>query len=106
MNQMITDEPEKSVVQPAKPEPPVAEPSVTRGGAAGGSGWENPPLRWRAKRKAEVVLRMLRGESLDALSRQTAVPVPRLEEWRAQALGGLEQALQIRRRRSGATAAR
>lgn len=65
-------------------------------GAAGGSDLETPPLRWRAKRKAEVVLRLLRGESLDALSRQTAVPVPRLEEWRAQALGGLEQALQIR----------
>jgi len=73
----------------------VAEPSVARGGAAGGSGLENSPLRWRAKRKAEVVLRMLRGESLDTLSRQTAVPVPRLETWRTQALSGIEQALQI-----------
>lgn len=27
------------------------------------------------------MLRMLRGESLDALNRQTAAPVPRLEEW-------------------------
>ena len=96
MNQMITDEPEKSVVQPAKPEPPAAEPSVARGAAAGGSGLEIPPLRWRAKRKADVVLRLLRGEALDALSRQSAVPVPRLEEWRAQALAGMEQALQIR----------
>ncbi len=73
----------------------MAEPSVARGGAAGGSGLENSPLRWRAKRKAEVVLRSLRGESLDVLSRQTAVPVPRLEAWRAQALSGMEQALQI-----------
>jgi|GEM_PF-470721 len=96
MNHMSSPVAEKSAAQPARPEPPVAEPSVARGGAAGGSGLENPPLRWRAKRKAEVVLRMLRGESLDALSRQTAVPVPRLEEWRTQALGGLEQALQIR----------
>jgi hypothetical protein len=38
---------------------------------------------------------MLRGESLDALSRQTAVPVPRLETWRTQALGRMEQALQV-----------
>jgi len=53
-------------------------------------------LRWRAKRKAEVVLRILRGESLDLLSRPTAVPVPRLEEWPTQALSGMEQALQLR----------
>jgi hypothetical protein len=42
------------------------------------------------------VLRLLRGEALDALSRQTAVPVPRLEDWRQQALVGVDQALQIR----------
>ncbi len=36
--------------------------STVQAGAAGGSGLENPPLRWRAKRKAEVVLRMLRGQ--------------------------------------------
>ena len=42
------------------------------------------------------MLRLLRGEPLDALSRHTAVPVSRLEEWRAQALSGMEQALQIR----------
>jgi hypothetical protein len=57
---------------------------------------ETPPLRWRAKRKAEVVLRLLRGEPLDKISRETAVPVPRLEEWRTQALAGMEQALQAR----------
>ena len=53
-------------------------------------------MRWRAKRKAEVVLRLLRGEPLDKLSREMAVPIPRLEEWRAQALSGMEQALQAR----------
>ncbi len=95
MNQMSNQLVTKSADQPSRPEPPVAEPSVARGGAAGGSGLENSQLRWRAKRKAEVVLRLLRGESLDALSRQTAVPVPRLETWRTQALIGMEQALQI-----------
>jgi len=74
----------------------VAEPSVARGGAAGGSGLENFPLRWTAKRKADAVLRLLRGEALDALSRHTAVPVPRLEAWRTQALGGMEHALHAR----------
>ena len=48
------------------------------------------------KSKAEVVLRSLRGEALDALSRHTAVPVPRLEEWHERGLHGLEQALQTR----------
>lgn len=97
MNPVMTNPvAEKSPVQPARPELPVAEPSVARGGAAGSSGLEPPPLRWRAKRKAEVVLCLLRGEPLDALSRQTAVPIPRLEEWRTQALSGIEAALQLR----------
>jgi len=82
--------------QPSRPELPEAEPSAARGAASGSSGLETPPLRWRAKRKAEVVLRLLRGEALDTISRQTALPVPRLEEWRAQALAGMEQALQLR----------
>jgi len=93
---MIQMSPSDNVpLPPAKPELPVAEPSAARGVAAGSSGPETPPLRWRAKRKAEVVLRMLRGEPLDFLSRQTGVPVPRLEEWRAQAINGMEQALRV-----------
>ncbi len=32
---------------------------------------EKSVKRWSAKRKQEVVLRLLRGESLDALSRET-----------------------------------
>lgn len=88
--------PNQSAVQTNKPESLEAEPSAARGVASGDSGLETPPLRWRAKRKAEVVLRLLRGDALDTLSRQTAVPIPRLEEWRAQALAGMEQALQIR----------
>ena len=35
-----------------------------------------------SKRKVEIVLRMLRGESLDELSRELAVPASRLSEWR------------------------
>lgn len=42
------------------------------------------------------MLRLLRGEPLDKISREAAVPIPRLEEWRAQALAGMEQALQAR----------
>jgi hypothetical protein len=49
-------------------------------------------------RKREVVLRLLRGESAEALSRELAVPVYRLERWRERAVGGLDAAL---RERSG-----
>ena len=40
------------------------------------------PKRWSVERKAEVVLRLLRGESLDAVSRETGVPAAQLSEWR------------------------
>jgi transposase-like protein len=42
--------------------------------------------RWSAARKREVVLRLLRGESLDAVSREIGVEVYRLERWRDKAL--------------------
>ena len=42
--------------------------------------------RWSAKRKQEVVLRLLRGESLDALSRETDVPAGDLSSWRDEFL--------------------
>ncbi len=40
------------------------------------------PKRWSAKRKQEVVLRLLRGESLDGLSRETGQPASVLSGWR------------------------
>ena len=42
--------------------------------------------RWSAKRKQEVVLRLLRGESLDALSRETGVSAGDLSSWRDEFL--------------------
>ncbi len=55
-----------------------------------------PGQRWSAGRKREVVLRVLRGESLDALSRELGVEIYRLEQWREQALAGLELGLKDR----------
>jgi hypothetical protein len=52
--------------------------------------------RWTASRKMEVVMRMLRGESLDALSRELGVEVYVLEEWRSKALQGMEFGLKAR----------
>ncbi len=49
--------------------------------------------RWSASRKRDVVLRLLRGESLDAVSREVGVEVYRLEAWKARALAGLELGL-------------
>lgn len=38
--------------------------------------------RWTAKRKQEVVLRLLQGESLDGLARETGQTAATLAEWR------------------------
>jgi len=52
--------------------------------------------RWSFQRKQEVVLRMLRGEPVEALSREFGVEIYRLEEWRRKALLGMEEGLRER----------
>src|SRR5690606_1596156 len=52
--------------------------------------------RWSARRKSEVALRVLRGESLDALSRELNVPVPRIARWRDDFLAAGQAALKSR----------
>ena len=52
--------------------------------------------RWSAGRKREVVLRLLRGEAAELLSRELAVPVYKLEQWRAKAEAALDGALKDR----------
>jgi transposase-like protein len=42
--------------------------------------------RWSSRRKTEVVLRILRGEALDALSRELGVTAATLAQWRDQFL--------------------
>jgi len=54
------------------------------GGAAPGP--LEPGQRWSVARKREVALRLLRGESLEALSRELGVEWYRLEAWRDRAL--------------------
>ena len=58
-----------------------------------GAGVLGPGQRWSASRKRDVVLRLLRGESLDAVSREVGVEIYRLEEWKERALAGLELGL-------------
>lgn len=40
------------------------------------------PERWSVQRKTELVLRLLRGEGLDAVSRESQVPAHELENWK------------------------
>jgi transposase len=66
----------------------------------GGGGTTLGPLapgqRWSAGRKREVVLRLMRGESAELLSRELGLPVFRLEQWRQRADAALEGALKER----------
>jgi transposase len=52
--------------------------------------------RWSANRKKETVLRLMRGEPIDALSRELGIEIYRLEEWHKKALQGIETALKAR----------
>ena len=69
---------------------------VRADGAAAGAGSLAPGQRWSASRKRDVVLRLLRGESLEALSREVGVEIYRLEAWRERAMAGLELGLKDR----------
>ena len=62
-------------------------------GAAVGAEALAPGQRWSASRKRDVVLRLLRGESLEMVSREVGVELYRLEAWQARALAGLELGL-------------
>ena len=66
---------------------------VGAGGAAVGVGALAPGQRWSASRKRDVVLQLLCGESLDAVSPEIGVEVYRLDEWKTRALAGLELGL-------------
>ena len=52
-----------------------------------------PGQRWSAARKREVVLRLMRGESAEPLSRELGLPIFKLERWRRKAEAALEGAL-------------
>src|SRR4051812_17882567 len=50
------------------------------------------PQRWSARRKQEIVLRLLRGEPIEAIARESY----RLERWRERALTGMAAGLKER----------
>ena len=52
--------------------------------------------RWSAKRKTTAILRLLRGEDLETLSRELGVTAATLSGWREQSLIGMEANLKAR----------
>jgi hypothetical protein len=55
-----------------------------------------PGQRWSVARKREVVMRLLRSESVELLSRELAVPIFKLEQWHEKADAALDGALKER----------
>jgi len=81
--------------------PGVAEASAptTRAPHAGGGGAEaGPGKRFSAAKKLAAVQRLMRGESLETLSRELNVPAHRLSGWRDRVLLAAETALKERER--------
>jgi len=52
--------------------------------------------RWTARKKADAVVRLLRGESLDEVSRGLRVEAHRLQAWRDEFLAGGIEGLKAR----------
>ena len=55
-----------------------------------------PGQRWSVARKRDVVLRLLRGESAELLSRELGLPIFKLEQWRQKAEAAVDGALKER----------
>ena len=73
---------------------PERSPQAGAGAPLGVDG--NGPKRFSVQRKLAVVARLLRGEPLELVARETNVSVARLTEWRERALSGAATALKER----------
>jgi uncharacterized protein HemY len=62
-----------------------------------------PSQRWSVARKRDVVLRLLRGESAELLSRELGLPIFKIEQWRQKAEAALDGALKEREADTAAT---
>lgn len=67
-----------------------------RASGAERSNGSSPPRRWWPQHKIEVIVRLLRGEGLDALARETRKPASEIARWRDEFLRGGEAALKSR----------
>jgi transposase-like protein len=55
---------------------------VGREGSPPAAAGDELPERWSVQEKTELVLRLLRGEPIDAVSRESQVPAHELEAWK------------------------
>src|SRR5215204_413945 len=78
----------------------TTEDRMEEGKAPGSAGSGEPKatreLRWSARRKEGVVLRLLRGESLDALARETGQPAGKISGWREEFIAAGREGLKAR----------
>ena len=73
--------------------------SIGQNGTATGVAASGPLAlgqRWSVNRKRDVVLRLLRGEAAEVLSRELGVPLYKLERWRQKVEAALDGALKER----------
>src|SRR3954452_11790068 len=78
---------------PSALSPGQGSPAIKGGAALGPLA---PGQRWSTTRKREVVLRLMRGEAAELLSRELGLPLFKLEQWRQKAEAALEGALKDR----------
>jgi len=69
-----------------------------RSGAASGEPEASREVRWSAHRKEQVVLRLVRGGSLDLLAWETGQPAGRIAGWREEFLQAGREGLKSRPR--------
>lgn len=70
--------------------------SLARGAVLAGAEGGREPGRFSVRRKAEAILRLLRGEALDGLARELGVTAATLAHWREEFLAGGQAALKSR----------
>lgn len=68
----------------------------SRSGAPSGRPEGGREVRWSARRKQEVVVRLLRGEGLDALARETGQAAGTIAGWREDFLQAGHEGLKAR----------
>src|SRR6266702_8373299 len=72
------------------------EGSGRRSGVPSGEPEASREVRWSARRKEQLVLRLLRGESLDLLARETGQPAGQIAGWREEFLEAGREGLKSR----------
>ena len=75
---------------------PERSPKASEGAASGVD--SKVAKRFSVQRKMAIVARLLRGEPLELVARETNVSIARLSEWRERALAGAATALKERER--------